>query len=45
MFFNKNNAAKWNSNLFFFFMFFRANFSQVKLDNISLLFKFKLKSH
>ena len=29
---------------FFFFFFFRANISQVKLDNISFLFKFNLTS-
>ena len=30
---------------FCFFMFFRANVTQVKLDNISFLFKFNLTSH
>ena len=29
---------------FFFFFLFRANISQVKLDNISFLFKFNLTS-
>ena len=44
MFFNKNNAFKQNTSLFCFFMFFRANVFQVKLDNISFLFKFNLRS-
>ena len=39
-FFNKNNAFKRNTSLFCFFMFFRTNVFQVKLDNISFLFKF-----
>ena len=38
MFFNKNNAFKRNTSLFYFFIVFRANVSQVKLDNISFLF-------
>ena len=45
MFFNKNNAYKQNTSLFCFFMFFRANVFQLKLDNISFLFKFNLRSH
>ena len=36
MLFNKIQAFFW------FFMFFRANLFQVKLDNISFLFKFNL---
>ena len=31
--------------IFCLFMFFRTNVSQVKLDNISFLIKFNLKSH
>ena len=45
MFFNKNDTFKQNTSLFCFFMFFRANVFQVKLDNISFLFKFNLTSH
>ena len=30
---------------FYFFMFFRANISQVRRDNISFLFKFNMTSH
>ena len=45
MFFNKNNAFKRNTSLFYFFIFFRANVFQVKLDNILFLFKFNLTSH
>ena len=45
MFFNKNNGFKRNTNLFYFFMFFRANISQVRRDNISFLFKFNMTSH
>ena len=47
MFFNKNKPliqAK-NTSLFCFFMCFCANVFQVKLDNISYLFKFNLTSH
>ena len=39
MFFNEKQA------FFCFFMFFRANFFQVKLGKISFLFKFSLTSH
>ena len=45
MFFNKNNAFKRNKSLFCFFMFFRANGFQVKLNKSSFLFKFNLTSH
>ena len=45
MFFNKNNAFKRNTSLFSFFMFFRANVFQIKIDNISFPFKFNLTSH
>ena len=40
VFFKKNNPFKRNTSLSCFFMFFRVNFSQVKLYNISFLFKF-----
>ena len=42
---NKSKAFKRNTSLFCFVVFFRANVFQVKLDNISFLFKFKLTSH
>ena len=45
MFFNKNNAFKRTASSFCFFMFFFANVSQVKLDNISFLFIFNLTLH
>ena len=45
MFFNKNDAFKRTTSRLCFFMFFRANVFQVKLDNISFLFKFNLTSH
>ena len=32
-------------DIFCLFMFFRTNFSQVKLDNISFLIKFNVTSH
>ena len=38
MFFTKYNASKCNTSLLCFFMFFRANISQVKLDKVSFLF-------
>ena len=45
MFFNKYNAFKQNTSLFCFFMFFRANAFQIKLNNISFPFKFNMTSH
>ena len=38
MFFTEHNASKRNTSLLCFFMFFRANISQVKLDKVSFLF-------
>ena len=38
MFFSKYNASRRNTSLLCFFMFFRANISQVKLDKVSFLF-------
>ena len=38
LFFNKSNAFKRNASLFYFYVFFRANVSEVKLYNISFLF-------
>ena len=38
MFFTKYNASKRNTSFLCFFMFFRANISQVKLDKVSFLF-------
>ena len=38
MFFSKYIVSKCNKSLWCFFMFFRANISQVKLDKVSLLF-------
>ena len=40
--FNKNSAFKRNTSPFCFFMFFRVNVFQAKLDNISFLFEFYL---
>ena len=38
MFFTKSNASKRNTSILCFFTFFRANISQVKLDEVSFLF-------
>ena len=38
MFFTKYNASRRNTSFLCFFMFFRANISQVKLDKVSFLF-------
>ena len=38
MFFTTYNVSVRNTSLLCFFMFFRANISQVKLDKVSFLF-------